>query len=160
MHYCFVENFELISPIEDIENIAVGSGIRDLERLRKTYGSGRWRKLKGRAFVRLEDGFECEAELHWYEAHGIGFKGIKDQRTVLLKAMKTEPKFAVCIENKNYPASLEFSKIYRVIEDEKAAEHQMLRVRCESGEDYLYSEKLFAPIKLPQIAGGAFMALA
>ena len=72
-----VENFEIISPIEDIENIAVGSDIRDIERLRKTYGSGRWRKLKGRARVRLEDGFECEAELHWYEAHGIGRKEIK-----------------------------------------------------------------------------------
>jgi hypothetical protein len=73
--------------------------------------------------------------------------------------MKTEPKFVVCIENKNYPASLEFGKIYRVIEDKKAAEHKMLRVRCESGEDYLYSEKSFAPIKLPQIAEDAFMAL-
>ena len=72
-----MENFEIISPIEDIENIAVGGGIRDIERLRKTYGSGRWRKLKGRARVRLEDGFECRAELHWYEAHGIGRKEIK-----------------------------------------------------------------------------------
>jgi hypothetical protein len=72
-----VENFEIISPIEDIENIAVGGGIRDIERLRKAYGSGRWRKLKGRARVRLEDGFECRAELHWYEAHGIGRKEIK-----------------------------------------------------------------------------------
>ena len=67
-----MEVLEIISPIEDIEVIAVGSSIRDVERLRKTHGSGRWRKLKGRAFVRLEDGFECEAELHWYEAHGIG----------------------------------------------------------------------------------------
>lgn len=72
-----MEVFEIISPIEDIEIIAVEGGIRDIERLRKTYGRGRWRKLKGTATVRLEDGFECEAELHWYEAHGIGKKELK-----------------------------------------------------------------------------------
>ncbi len=65
--------FELISKIEDIEIIAVGSKIRELEWLRKNYGSGRWRKLKGFARVRfLDDGEEFEAELHWYEAHSIG----------------------------------------------------------------------------------------
>ena len=72
-----MEVFEVISPIKDTETIAVGSGIRDIERLRKAYGSGRWRKLRGVAPVRLEDGFECEAELHWYEAHGIGRKELK-----------------------------------------------------------------------------------
>ena len=69
--------FEIISPIENIEIIAAGSNIRDIERLRKVYGSGRWRKLKGTALVRLADGFECEAELHWYEAHGLGKQEIK-----------------------------------------------------------------------------------
>ena len=65
--------FEVISKIEDLEIIAVGGKIRDLEWLQKTYGSGRWRKLKGVARVRfLDDGEEFEAELHWYEAHGIG----------------------------------------------------------------------------------------
>ena len=65
--------FEVISKIEDIEIIAVGSKIRDLEWLRKNYGSGRWRKLKGFARVHfLDDGEEFEAELHWYESHGIG----------------------------------------------------------------------------------------
>ncbi len=65
--------FEVISEIEGIEIIAVGNKIRDLEWLRKTYGSRRWRKLKGFALIRfLDDGEECEAELHWYEAHGIG----------------------------------------------------------------------------------------
>ena len=70
--------FEVISEIEDIEIIAVGGKIRDIEWLRKNYGSGRWRKLKGFARIRfLEDGEECEAELHWYEAHGIGRKEMK-----------------------------------------------------------------------------------
>ena len=72
-----MEVFEVISPIERIEIIAVGSSIRDVERLRKTHGSGRWRKLKGRAFVRLADGYECDAELHRYEAHGIGRREMK-----------------------------------------------------------------------------------
>ncbi len=65
--------FEVISKIEDIEVIAVGSKIRDLEWLRKNYGFGRWRKLKGFARIRfLDDGEEFQAELHWYEAHGSG----------------------------------------------------------------------------------------
>lgn len=65
--------FEIISKIEDIETIAVGGKIRDLEWLQKTYGSGRWRKLKGFARIRfLDDAEEFNAELHWYEAHGIG----------------------------------------------------------------------------------------
>jgi hypothetical protein len=74
--------------------------------------------------------------------------------------MEQESKFVVCIENKQYPASLEFGKIYRVVEDEKAAEHKMMRVVDESGEDYLYPERFFVAIKLPQLAEEAFMALA
>lgn len=70
--------FELLGDIKDIEVIAIGAKIRDIERLRKLYGSGRWRKLKGIAPVRLlDDGFECDAEVHWYEAHGVGRKEIK-----------------------------------------------------------------------------------
>lgn len=69
--------FEVIGEITDIETIAVGSGIHDLTRLRKMYGSARWRKLKGIALVRLEDGTESDAELHWYEAHGIGKREMK-----------------------------------------------------------------------------------
>ena len=69
--------FEVIGAITDIEKIAIGVGIRDRERLRKSYGPGRWRKLKGIAMVRLEDGTECDAELHWYEAHGIGKRELR-----------------------------------------------------------------------------------
>lgn len=70
-------NFEIIGNITNIETIAIGNSIRELKRLRKNYGSGRWRKLKGTGSIRLEDGSICEAELHWYEAHGIGKKEIK-----------------------------------------------------------------------------------
>jgi len=64
--------FEIIGPIKNVETFAVGTSIRELHRLRKTYGSGRWRKRKGIARVRLADGAEVKAEVHWYEAHGIG----------------------------------------------------------------------------------------
>jgi hypothetical protein len=68
---------EIVSAITATEVIAVGNAIRDLTRLRKLYGHGRWRKLKGIATVRLPDGTVCKAEVHWYEAHGIGRKEIK-----------------------------------------------------------------------------------
>ena len=71
---------EIIGNVTDIEIVAVGSSIREISRLRKMYGYSRWRKLKGRATIRLPDGTVCEAELHWYEAHGIGRKDIKVKR--------------------------------------------------------------------------------
>jgi hypothetical protein len=69
--------FELLGPVEQIETIAVSSSIRSLRRLRKAYGPGRWRKLKGFARVRLRDGTIATAELHWYEAHGTGKKELR-----------------------------------------------------------------------------------
>ncbi len=76
-------NFEIIDNIRVIENIAVGKSIRELEALNKLYGYGRWRKLKGIANIRLRSGEVCKAELHWYEAHGIGKKGLKIKRLIL-----------------------------------------------------------------------------
>lgn len=72
--------FEIIGEIEHIETIVVGGRIRDIMRLQKQYGSGRWRKLKGTATVRLATGRTCKAEVHWYEAHGVGKKKIKIKR--------------------------------------------------------------------------------
>jgi hypothetical protein len=73
-------NFEIISEIADVETIAVGSSIRDIARLRRRYGRGRWRKMKGVARVRLRSGRVRLAELHWYEAHGIGKREVKRKR--------------------------------------------------------------------------------
>ena len=70
-------DFEIVSEIADVEVIATGTGIRDRGRLRKKYGKGRWRKLKGVATVRLIDGAIRLAEIHWYEAHGIGKREFK-----------------------------------------------------------------------------------
>lgn len=72
--------FEIVGEITEIEVIAASSSIRDLARLRKQYGRGRWRKLKGIAYIRLVSGRVRLAELHWYEAHGIGRIEIKRKR--------------------------------------------------------------------------------
>jgi hypothetical protein len=69
--------FEIIGAITNIETFAIGNSIREIDRLRRMYGRGRWRKRKGRATVRLADGTMHQAEVHWYEATGIGRKEVK-----------------------------------------------------------------------------------
>jgi hypothetical protein len=70
-------DFEIIGSITAVEPIAVGTGIRDRRRLQRLYGKGRWRKLRGFVTVRVPDGTIHKAEVHWYEAHGIGKKEFK-----------------------------------------------------------------------------------
>lgn len=69
--------FEVVGQIAHIEVIASGSRVRVRRYLRKTYGPGRWRKLKGIATVRLPNGVLRRVEIHWYEAHSIGKKEFK-----------------------------------------------------------------------------------
>ena len=73
-------DFDLVGDITGIETIAAGRRIRDLPRLRRLYGKGYWRKMKGSARIRLRNGRTRLAELHWYEAHGIGKKELKRKR--------------------------------------------------------------------------------
>lgn len=73
-------NFEIVGKITDIETIAVGRNIRILSILQKRYGKGRWRKLKGVANVSLSDGTIRLAEVHWFEAHGIGKRKMRIKR--------------------------------------------------------------------------------
>jgi hypothetical protein len=73
-------HFEIISEISSSTTIARGSGIRELKRLRKVYEPGRWRKRKGMASIRLSNGSIHEAEIHWYEATGIGKREFKLKR--------------------------------------------------------------------------------
>jgi hypothetical protein len=73
-------HFEIVGITADIEVIAAGRAIRDLHRIIKKYGPGRWRKLKGKTKVKLIDGSIRNAEIHWYEAHGIGKKRFKIKR--------------------------------------------------------------------------------
>jgi hypothetical protein len=70
-------DFEILGPILRVETIATGRAIRQLRRLRRRYGQGRWRKRKGIATVRLRDGTVHTAEIHWYEAHGVGRYEVK-----------------------------------------------------------------------------------
>ena len=72
--------FKIVGEITHVETLAVGSSIRESARLRKLYGRGRWRKRKGIARIRLEDGTVHLAEVHWYEASGIGKREFKIKR--------------------------------------------------------------------------------
>jgi len=74
--------FEVLGDITDIEVIAVGRSVQIRRRLERMYGRGRWRKMKGFAMVRLADDTIHKAELHWYEAHGIGCKDFKIKRII------------------------------------------------------------------------------
>jgi len=142
-------DFEIISEISSPETFAQGTGIREIGRLRKLYGNGHWRKRKGIATVRLKDGTELDAELHWYEASGIGNVNLR------LKDISTKElnmhKFVVCLDNKDYEASLEKRKLYEVIPDPEALKHNQIRVIDESGEDYLFSKDNFLEVPLSEI---------
>ena len=75
-------DFEILGAVSNVEVIAVGSAIRELHRLEEVYGAGRWRKLKGTALVWFLDGSTALAEVHWYEAHGVGRKEMKVKRLI------------------------------------------------------------------------------
>jgi hypothetical protein len=69
--------FVLLSELMNVETFASGKSVRNIKSLNKRYGFGKWRKRKGMALIQLKDGSECLAELHWYEASGIGRKEMK-----------------------------------------------------------------------------------
>jgi hypothetical protein len=75
-------DFEIVGEIAQVETFAAGSAIREIPRLRKFYGRGRWEKRKGIARVRLRDSATRLAEVHWYEAHGIGRREFKIKRYI------------------------------------------------------------------------------
>ena len=74
--------FEILGEISHIETIAEGRGVYIRRYLERTYGKGRWRKMKGIGTVKLADATICEAEIHWFEAHGIGRKDFKIKRVI------------------------------------------------------------------------------
>ncbi len=143
-------NFKIVGDITDIETIVAGTSVRELPRLRKLYGKGRWRKLKGVALVRLHSGRIRKAELHWYEAHGMAKKkSSANDTSTSRKKLRPEPIFVVCVNNSEYPASLELHKIYCVLADTDAEQEGDLRIIDESGEDYLYPTEWFIPVDVP-----------
>ena len=74
--------FEILSEIRDVETIATGRSVRIHSHLERTFGKGRWRKMKGTATVQLADGTICTADIHWFEAHGIGRKDFKIKKVI------------------------------------------------------------------------------
>jgi hypothetical protein len=144
--------FEICTELTDVETFAIGNSIRELPRLRKIYGIGRWRKRKGFVKVKLPDGTMRKAETHWYEASGIGKQGTQDKAPhgVSMASSRTKKQdFAVCIRNTDFQASLEVRKLYAVIDDPQEAANGLIRVVDESGGDYLYPAEFFQRITLP-----------
>ncbi len=74
--------FEILGEIRNVETVAAGAGVHLRRYLGRVYGKGRWRKMKGTATVRLADDTVCEAEIHWFEAHGIGRRDFKIKRLI------------------------------------------------------------------------------
>ena len=116
-------DFEFASEIADIETIAAGRRIRDLSRLRRLYGKGHWRKMKG--MVRARSTL-------------ISRRGSRRGR-----------RFVVCVRNDGYEASLERNKIYAVLPDVDAERDGDLRIIDESGQDYLFPADRFVSIDVP-----------
>jgi hypothetical protein len=147
-------------PISNIETFAAGSGIREIARLRRVYGRGRWRKRKGIARVRLADGTIHSAEVHGTRPPDSGGKNLRSSTCFEIETMaKTQAKqLVVCVDNKDYRASLEKRKIYVTLRDADAEKSGLIRVIDESGEDYLYPKSSFRLIALPLAVKKAVLA--
>jgi hypothetical protein len=145
-------------------NLRRGIGIREIARLRRVYGRGRWRKRKGVARVRLADGSSHLAEVHWYESAARNSRSSTCSETEIMaksQAKQTQAKqLVVCIKNEGYRASLEKRKIYVTLRDAAAEKHGLLRIVDESGEDYLFPKAFFRAIALPQSVKRAVLAAA
>lgn len=153
--------FEILDEIAEIETFAAGTGIREIARLRKIYGRGRWRKRKGMARIRLGDGTVCFAELHGRPPESAARNSRSSISCEFRTMAKTQAKqLVVCVDNAEYAASLEKRKIYVALRDASAEKHGLLRVVDESGDDYLYPKTLFRSIALPQAVRKAVLAAA
>jgi hypothetical protein len=108
----------------------------------------------GSAKIRLPNAQLELAEIHWYEAAGIGKREFKIKRFLQGVEAMADPAnaLAICVKNDGYGASLEFRKVYEFLPDAEASKHEQLRVVDESGEDYLYPKDYFVCIELPQAA--------
>ena len=141
-------DFEILGDLTDVETIAAGSGVRDLPRLRRLYGKGRWRKMKGVARIRLPDGWSVWRNFTGMKRMGSARKSSR-QSVTSNRERKPGQRFVVCVRNAGYGASLEQNKIYVAIPDEVAEQRGQLRVVDESGEDYLFSADRFVAIEVP-----------
>lgn len=151
--------YEVIDKIEPIEVIATGKSIREISRLNRIYGRGRWRKLKGITKVRFEDGRVCKADVRLGMKHTeLEKKGLKSNKFLTNRKATEMKKFAICINNEGHEVSLERWKVYELITDEKASAYGQARVIDESGEDYLYPYDFFVRIDLPELVQEAMIS--
>jgi hypothetical protein len=151
--------FDVVGKIEQVETIAAGPSVKVRSFLRKTYGRGRWRKLKGIATVRLPNGNLRRVELHLVRGPRHRQTGLQDQG-LLGQAMKRQAKqFALCLENAGNEASLILGKVYRILPDARAAKDDLVRIVDESGDDYLFDRDQFAFVDFPQAVRKKILAL-
>jgi hypothetical protein len=150
--------FEILGEISEIETFATGTGIREIARLRRIYGRGRWRKRKGVARVRLSDGSIHVAEYIGTGRPGSDARNSKSSTCFKLMTKIRTKQLVICVDNDGYAASLERRKIYVAMRDTVAEKHNMQRIIDESGEDYLYPKAFFRPIALPQAVKRAVLA--
>jgi hypothetical protein len=143
--------FEICGDLTEIETFAVGSGIRELARLGKLYGKGRWRQRKASGTLNCRMAAYGERSFTGTKLPESA-KGIQDQAlrglAVPSRRYKTQG-FAVCLQNTGYPASLEIRKLYAVLDDADADANNLIRVIDESGEGYVYPARLFQKLTLP-----------
>ena len=149
-------HFKIIGRISDVETIASGTAIRERKRLWKNYGKGRWRKLKALRKSNLLTVRFVRRRFTGTKLMGLVRKNTKSS-ALSSNAVAGAARFVLCVRNRDYPGSLELRKVYRLLKDEQASKHRLLRVIDESGEDYLYPEEYFVPIKLPQAAERAVL---
>ncbi len=141
----------MLGEITDVEVVAVGSAIREIARLRRFYGA---MAQAQRSRLSTDLGwYHSPSRGAWVRSPGNREEGDQDGTSywqVSMDTTLTEPRFAVCIKNDGYAASLKPRKVYRLVTDGKAALHGLVRSVDESGEDYLYPADYFAAIELPR----------
>lgn len=141
--------FEIVGIIVKVETIATGNGTRELRRLRRTYGKGRWRKKRGL----LELGSTMAASTPRKSTGTRRTASVAKKRSSSASSAKRRTEYVVCLSNRGFVASLEKRKLYRILPDAPARQHGLLRVIDESGASYLYPASRFERLALsPRIA--------
>jgi hypothetical protein len=149
----------LIGEIGHVETAAVGAKILEVERLRKVYGRGRWRKRKGIARVRLADNsIHLGVGMEELASARKGSRSSASSKSGAHSSAQVAQDLVICIKNDGHEAALELRKIYRVFEDTEARTRCFLRIVDESGEDYLYPRGNFLAVTLPAATRRAVLA--
>jgi hypothetical protein len=137
--------FEIVGAVLNVETIATGSGIRELARLRRTYGKGQWRKKK----ALLEFGSRMAASARPKSTGTRRMASAGKKRSSSASSGKRAPRYVVCVSNRGHPASLERRKLYRLLPDLSARRRGFIRVVDESGAGYLYPTNRFEHVAVP-----------